>query len=128
MAGTRNHGVSLPPSPGCFHFLSQKTKTGKCLLLLVMAFCCSFWFFVKCFHLSIALVVVAFCRYEKPKRATKGKKCPNANQALAININIMNEFRHFCFLFGPVNNKSLYSSFSRLKSLHIGITISPHLS
>ena len=24
----------------------SKTKTGKCLLLLVMAFCCSFWFFV----------------------------------------------------------------------------------
>ena len=36
------------------------------LLLLVLAFC-------GCFHLSIALLVVAFCSYEKPKRATKGK-------------------------------------------------------
>ena len=44
-------------------------------LLLVLVFC-------GCFHLSIALLVVAFCWYEKPKRATKGKKCPNGNQAL----------------------------------------------
>ena len=43
-------------------------------LLLVLVFC-------GCFHLSIALLVVAFCWYEKPKRATKGKKCPNGNQA-----------------------------------------------
>ena len=44
-------------------------------LLLVLAFC-------GCFNLSIALLVVAFCWYEKPKRATKGKKGPNGNQAL----------------------------------------------
>ena len=47
-------------------------------LLLVLVFC-------GCFHLSIALLVVAFCWYEKPKRATKGKKCPNGNQALKNN-------------------------------------------
>ena len=46
-------------------------------LLLVLVFC-------GCFHLSIALLVVAFCWYEKPKRATKGKKCPNGNQALHV--------------------------------------------
>ena len=44
--------------------------------LLVLVFC-------GCFHLSIALLVVAFCWYEKPKRATKGKKSPNGNQALS---------------------------------------------
>ena len=36
-------------------------------LLLVLVFC-------GCFHLNIALLVVAFRWYEKPKRATKGKK------------------------------------------------------
>ena len=42
--------------------------------------------FCGCFHLSIALLVVAFCWYEKPKRATKGKKSPNGNQALVSKI------------------------------------------
>ena len=42
-------------------------------LLLVLVFC-------RCFNLSIALLVVDFCWYEKPKRATKGKKCPNGNK------------------------------------------------
>ena len=55
--------------------LSQKPKQANaCLLLLVMALCCWFWFFVDVSILSIALLVVAFCWYEKPKRATKGKK------------------------------------------------------
>ena len=56
-------------------FETINSMAGKCLLLLVMFFC-------GCFHLSIALLVVAFRLYEKPKRATKGKKCPNGNQAL----------------------------------------------
>ena len=43
-------------------------------LLLVLVFC-------GCFHLNIALLVVAFCWYEKPKQATKSKKSPNGNQA-----------------------------------------------
>ena len=51
------------------HFVAR-----YCFLLLVLDFC-------GCFHLSIALLVVAFCWYEKPRRATKGKKCPNGNQA-----------------------------------------------
>ena len=43
-------------------------------LLLVLVFC-------RCFHLNIALLVVAFCWYEKPKQAKKkGKKNPNGNQ------------------------------------------------
>ena len=66
---------------------NTKTKTGKCLLLLVMAFCCSFWF-LWMFYLSIALLVVAFCWYKKPKRVTEGKKCPNGNQASLTQINI----------------------------------------
>ena len=36
-------------------------------LLLVLVFC-------GCFHLSITLLVVAFCWYEKPKRAKKAKE------------------------------------------------------
>ena len=60
--------------------LSQKPKQGN-------AFYCSLWLFVArfgflgCFHLSIALLVVAFRWYEKPKRATRGKKYPNGDQA-----------------------------------------------
>ena len=55
---------------------SQKSKQAKkkCLRLLVLAFCCSFWFLHKYFHLNIALLVLAFCWYEKPKLATKNKK------------------------------------------------------
>ena len=36
-------------------------------LLLVLVIC-------RCFHLNIALFALAFCWYEKSKRATKGKK------------------------------------------------------
>ena len=52
---------------------SQKQKQAN-------AFCCLSWLFVArfgfcgCFHLSIALLVLAFCWYENPKRATEGKK------------------------------------------------------
>ena len=60
----------------------SKTKAGKfpfaaCygFLLLVSVFC-------GCFHLSIALLVGAFCWYEKSKRETKGKKGQNGNQDL----------------------------------------------
>ena len=50
---------------------SQKPKKAN-------AFRCSLWLLLL---LSIALLVVAFCWYEKPKRATKGKTYPNGNQA-----------------------------------------------
>ena len=46
-------------------------------LLLVLVFC-------RCFHLNIALLVLVFCWYERPKRATKGKESPNGNQALVV--------------------------------------------
>ena len=55
--------------------LSQKLKQAN-------AFGCSFWFFVDVsIKKYIALLVLVFCWYEKPKRATKGKKSPNRNQA-----------------------------------------------
>ena len=50
-------------------------------LLLVLVFC-------GCFHLNIALLVVAFCWYEKQRRATKGKKSPNGNQASGKDANM----------------------------------------
>ena len=46
-------------------------------LLLVLAFC-------KCFHLKIALLVLVFGWYEKPKRANKGRKSPNGNLNMFI--------------------------------------------
>ena len=62
----------------CFYLKNQNRQMPFVarygFLLLVLVFC-------GCFHLSIALLVVAFCWYEKPKRATKGKKSPNGNQA-----------------------------------------------
>ena len=60
----------------------SKTKTDKCLLLLVMAFVARFGF-LWMFPFEL---VLAFCWYEKPKRATKGKKSPNGNQALFKNL------------------------------------------
>ena len=59
----------------------SKTKTDKCLLLLVMAFCCSFWFFVDLSIWTSHCSLWLFCWYEKPKRARKGNKSPNGNQA-----------------------------------------------
>ena len=53
--------------------LSQKPKQAN-------AFCCSLRLFVArlvfcgCFHFSIALLVVAFCWYEKRKRAKKAEE------------------------------------------------------
>ena len=72
---------------------------GACLHLLFIAFCCFLllvlvfetesvlsqkrnrqmplvarFVFNRCFHLKIALLVLDFCWYEKPKRAMKGKK------------------------------------------------------
>ena len=67
----------------CFEIesvLSQKPKQAMPLvsrfgfLLLALVF-------GRCFNLNIALLVLVFCRYEKPKRAIKGKRCPNGNQA-----------------------------------------------
>ena len=40
----------------------SKTKTGNCLLG------CSFW------HFKIALLVLVFCWYEKPKQSTKQRR------------------------------------------------------
>ena len=77
-----------------------------CLLLLFVALSCfcqfylknqnrqmtfvasSLWLFVArfgflwMFPLFEHRIAVAFCWHEKPKRATKGKKSPNGNQAL----------------------------------------------
>ena len=61
----------------------QMPLVARCGLIFVAR--CGFLLFVLvfcgCFHLSIALLVVAFRWYEKPKQATKGKKSPNGNQA-----------------------------------------------
>ena len=37
-------------------------------------------------------------------------------EVLAINMNFTNEFRHFCFFFGSVNNKWLHSNLAVYKT------------
>ena len=47
----------------------QANAFGCSLLLFIARFG-----FCRWFHLNIALLVLVFCWFEKPKRATKGKK------------------------------------------------------
>ena len=98
-----NEKCSLLPFVARFGFWCVFPFAVHCLLLLFVALSCQFYLknqnrqmpfvaryaflllvlvFSGCFNLSIALLVVAFRWYEKPKQATKGKKSPNGNQAL----------------------------------------------
>ena len=83
--------------------LSQKPKQAN-------AFCCSLWLFVArfgfcgCFHLSIALLVVAFRWYVKPKRATKGKKISKSKPG----FNKVNDFEPVPFSAGRLQRFCLY--------------------
>ena len=53
--------------------LSQKLKQANAFGCLFLPFIARF-VFCRCFHLNIALLVLVFCWYKRPKRATKGKK------------------------------------------------------
>ena len=61
--------------------LSQNQKEENAFGCSFLLFIARFGFFCRCFYLNIALLVLVFCWYERPKRRIKGKKSPNGNQA-----------------------------------------------